>query len=101
MLGILGLWGLERWRQARKRARQAPQKPMPPMELQPLARGFERALRKRGITLLDGQTWSEVVPPEWSAGRNFVEGYNAARFQPRDENQLRDLTAKLREMQKK
>ncbi|BCM92381.1 protein-glutamine gamma-glutamyltransferase [Abditibacteriota bacterium] len=100
MLGVLGIWGLERWRQARKRARNAPKKPQPPLELQPLARGFEAALRKRGITLLDGQTWSEAVPGEWQQGQEFIEVYNAARFAPRDEAQLHDLTDKLRSIQK-
>ncbi len=100
MLGVLGVWGLERWRQARKRARNLPAKPLPPLELQPLARAFEMALRKRGITLIDGQTWSEAVPREWNEGHDFVEQYNAARFAPRDTDQLQDLTVKLRALQK-
>ena len=100
MLGVLALWGLERWRQNLKKARALPTKPVPPLELQPLARGFERALQKRGITLLDGQTWSEAVPNEWDEGREFVQGYNLARFSPRDEEQLRALTVKLRAIQK-
>ncbi len=100
MIGVLGIWGLERWRQTRKRARNLPRKPQPPLELQPLAKGFETALRKRGITLLDGQTWSEAVPDEWRPGREFIESYNAARFAPRDETQLRDLTDKLTAIQK-
>ena len=100
MFGVLGLWGLERWRQARKRARNLPAKPLPPLELQPLARGFETTLRKRGITLIDGQTWSEAVPREWNEGRDFVELYNAARFAPRDPDQLQNLTVKLRALQK-
>ena len=99
MLGILALWGLERWRQGRKKARALPTKPVPPLELQPLARGFELALHKRGITLLDGQTWSEAVPNGWGEGRDFVENYNLARFSPRDEEQLRALTVKLRAIQ--
>lgn len=100
MFGALALWGLERWRQAWKRARLLPPKPLPPLELRPLARGFEAALQKRRITLLDGQTWSEAVPPDWTPGREFVEGYNAARFAPRDEEQLRELTVQLRKIQK-
>ncbi|RYX82105.1 transglutaminase domain-containing protein [bacterium] len=100
MLGVLGIWGLERWRQSRKKARNQSTKPQPPLELQPLAKGFEAALRKRGITLLDGQPWSEAVPDEWAQGQEFVEGYNNARFATRDENQLRDLTNKLRDIQK-
>ena len=100
MFGVMGIWGLERWRQARKRARNLSLKPQPPLELQPLARGFEATLRKRGITLLDGQTWSEAVPGEWQQGRDFVQNYNAARFAERDEAQLRELTNQLRAIEK-
>lgn len=100
MLVVLAIWGAERFRQARKRARNLPQRPLPPLELQPLARGFEATLRKRGITLLDGQTWSEVVPPSWNEGRDFIEGYNLARFHERDEERLRDLTGKLRAIER-
>jgi len=100
MLIMLALWSLERWRQARKRARALPAKPQPPLELQPLARGFERTLQKRGITLVDGKTWSEILPNEWQIEREWVELYNVARFDERDENQLRVLTDKLRELEK-
>ena len=100
MVAMLCIWGLERWRQARKKARNRPAKPLPPLELQPLARGFEAALKKRGITLLDGQTWSEVVPDNWNQGLDFVSQYNTARFADRDETQLRELTSKLRSIQK-
>ena len=100
MLVMLALWGLERWRQARKAARLLPPKPMPPMELQPLARGFERALQKRGITILDGQTWSELLPNEWQQEREWVELYNRARFDARDENRLSVLTEKLRDIER-
>ena len=73
---------------------------MPPLELQPLARGFERELQKRGITLLDGQTWSEAVPDDWPSGRDWIALYNLARFDERDEARLRALTEKLRKMER-
>jgi len=100
MLVMLALWSLERWRQARKKAHALPAKPVPPLELQPLARGFERALQKRGITLVDGKTWSEILPNEWQTEREWVELYNVARFDQRDETRLRVLTDKLRELEK-
>jgi hypothetical protein len=100
MLGMLALWGLERWRQARKRARALPAKPLPPLELQPLARGFERALQKRGITILDGQTWSEALPDQWQQEREWVEIYNLARFDERDQSRLSTLTEKLRAIER-
>lgn len=100
MLGMLALWGLERARQARKLARSLPAKPRPPLELQPLARGFERTLQKRGITLTDGRPWSESLPSEWQQEREWLELYNLARFDKRDENRLRDLTDKLRALER-
>jgi len=97
---MLAVWVLERWRQARKKARALPTKPLPPLELQPLARGFERALQKRGITLADGKTWSETLPNEWQTEREWVELYNRARFDQRDETRLQVLTDKLRELER-
>ncbi len=100
MLVMLALWSLERWRQARKKARSLPAKPRPPLELQPLARGFERALRKRGITLTDGRPWSESLPHEWQQEREWIELYNLERFDERNENRLRALTDKLRDLER-
>lgn len=87
---IMVLWGLERWRQTRKR-RVHFHGPVPPEELAPLAKRFERTLAKRGIELVPEQPWSEAVPSDWEAGRNFVAAYNHARFSMSTVKDLEEL----------
>lgn len=99
VLGIVALWGLERWRQHRKTARQRAIGPVPPPELAPLARRFEKLLAKRGITLVAGRPWSELVPDELPE-RGWVDSYNRARFDEVEEEKVRDLETQLRRLEK-
>lgn len=101
ILGIIVLlWGLERARQAWKKKRQRVRGPVPPPELAPLARRFERVLAKRGITLVAGRPWSESLSAELQREREWVEGYNRARFDPLSHDQLHALERELRELEK-
>jgi hypothetical protein len=104
ILGIIGvvllLWGLERWRQHRKTARKRALTPVPPPELAPLARRFEKLLAKRGITLAAGRPWSETLPDELQNERSWVDGYNRARFYAAQTEEIRELEAELKKLEK-
>lgn len=100
VLFIVALWGLERWRQARKVARRRQAGQVPPPELAPLARRFERVLARRGISLSAGRPWSEAVPDDLEGEREWIEGYNRARFDESDEAELRELERELEKLEK-
>lgn len=92
---VLLIWGAERWRQSWRANRINKRKSTVPLELAPLARRFERALAKRGITLSPGQPWSEALPPDWEREARWVELYNRLRFAARDEGAVRRLADEL------
>lgn len=92
---VLLIWGAERWRQNWRRGRVAKRKSTVPLELAPLARRFERALHKRGITLSPGQPWSEALPPDWEREARWVALYNRLRFAARDEREIEKLADEL------
>lgn len=94
LFGIaLSLWGLERLRQTWVKKRHLTPLPQVPEHLQIPARKFERALNKRGITLVHERPWSESVPEDWREGAEFVALYNRARFGENDDQSVQELNA--------
>ena len=100
MVVVLAIWGAERWRQSWRRTRIAARAQTIPLELAPLAKRFERALSKRGITLSPGQPWSEALPPNWEREARWVELYNRLRFARGEPEQVRQLAAELEVLEK-
>jgi transglutaminase-like putative cysteine protease len=96
--GLIGLaliiWGAERLRQNWKKRRNRPELPKVPIELEPLAKDFERALLKHGITLRSDQTWNDLVPIEWENARRWIENYNRLRFESEERSQSEILALK-------
>ncbi len=97
---ILVLWGLERARQNWMSARRRVKGPTPPPALAPLARRFEKLLAKRGISLMPGRPWSESLPPDMETAREWVEGYNRARFDEIEDQKVRELERELEKLEK-
>jgi transglutaminase-like putative cysteine protease len=97
---VMVLWGLERWRQALKKARKRDKGPIVPPEFAPLARRFERVLSKRGIKMASDKPWSETVPEELEGEREWIEGYNRARFDDKSDSEVRELEKELQKLEK-
>ena len=95
MTVVLIIWGAERYRQSWSKTRRAARASTVPLELAPLARRFERALAKRGITLSPGVPWSESLPPDWEREARWVALYNQLRFARGDNGELRELAREL------
>jgi hypothetical protein len=98
----LVIWGAERLRQSWKKRRALPELPKVPLELEPLAKDFERALLKQGITLRNDQTWNDCVPIEWENARRWIENYNRLRFESdeRSQSKIVDLKNDLQQLKK-
>ena len=100
MTVVLIIWGAERYRQSWRKARIKARAAQIPLELAPLAKRFERALAKRGITLSPGQPWSESLPPNWEREARWVELYNRLRFARGDDQELGELARELEELER-
>ena len=97
---VLIIWAGERYRQSWRKRRIAARASMVPTELAPLARRFERALNKRGITLSPGVPWSESLPPAWEREARWVALYNRLRFARGDNDEIAQLARELDELER-
>lgn len=97
---VLFIWAGERYRQSWRKRRIAARASTVPTELAPLARRFERALNKRGVTLSPGVPWSESLPPDWEREARWVALYNRLRFARGEPNELRELARELDELER-
>ena len=99
MTVVLFIWAGERYRQSWRKRRIAARASQIPIELAPLAKRFERALNKRGVTLSPGVPWSESLPPNWEREARWVELYNRLRFARGDNAEIAQLARELEELE--